>query len=162
MHSRIKDSLCLAFAVLMLAQVVNVHRLFLILVERTMHEINQNSCNHPDNHLDCQNLDNRYHRCLLRDQNRKHLIGGRQIDGNQGSKRDHSACIEIGSCGREAALREDSEQSTYDRTKVSGFLYHMVCFIACLMLEILNEKIGDKEKGKQLERIHQRIRGNIK
>ena len=94
---------------------------------------------------------------VLGEQDRQHLVGGRQEHGHERAKRHDPAGVEGGPHGREATLRHDAEDGTHDGAGRASLADERVHARAGGVLEGLEHNIGHEQERNENERILHRV-----
>ena len=101
------------------------------------------------------------HGHLLGEQQRQHLIGGREEHGDQRAQRHDTAGVQRCCHGRKSALRHNAQQRASHRTRSAGALDSAVDAVARNVLKCLESKIRHQQKRRQRERVLAGVEQNI-
>ena len=101
------------------------------------------------------------HGHLLGEQQRQHLIGGREEHGDQRAQRHDTAGVQRCCHGRKSALRHHAQQRASHRTRSAGALDSAVDAVARNVLKCLESKIRHQQKRRQRERVLAGVEQNI-
>ena len=101
------------------------------------------------------------HGNLLGEQQRQHLIGGREKHRHQGTQRRDATGVQRGRHCRKAALRHHAQQRANHGARSASALDGTVNAVARNMLERLERKVRHQQKRHQRERVFAGIEQNI-
>ena len=94
-------------------------------------------------------------------QQRDGFVAGGKVDGHQGAQRDDAGGVEVGRNGREAALRHTAQHRARNRAPAPAACQQCFNALTVAGLDILDQKISQKQEGQHLGGIHQRFAQNI-
>ena len=101
------------------------------------------------------------HGYLLGEQQRQHLVGGREKHRHQGAQRHDTAAVQRCCHGRKSALRHNAQQRANHGTRSAGALDGPVNAVARDVLQGLEGQIRHQQKRRQRERVLAGVEQNI-
>ena len=101
------------------------------------------------------------HGYLLGEQQRQHLVGGREKHRHQGAQRHDATGVQCGRHCRKAALRHHAQQRANHGTRGAGALDGPVNAVARDVLQGLEGQIRHQQKRHQRERVLAGVEQNI-
>ena len=143
----------LAMTMMLLAQMLDLH----LPAPVTGKKVNCKAGQKRNRHFYRQDLQNDLHSHIFGDHDRKHLVGSRQKNSQQRSRRDDPARIQIGSHRRKAALRKNTQHTADRRAACARAADGLLHLLACPVLQIFHRKIGQKKKRKQLNAVYETV-----
>ena len=124
---------------------------------KIQHKAHHDGVHHLDDHQDGQLIPVGGHG----DQQRDSLIAGGKVHRHQRAQRDDPGGVEVGRNGGEAALRHTAQYRTRHSTPAPAARQQRLDALAVAVLDILDQQVGQKQKGQHLGGIHQGFAQNI-
>lgn len=146
-----------AFAVLSLAQLMDMCMAIPCAVQETEHGVHRKAQNYAADDLDQKDCKHAGRRLLVGQKYRQHLIGGGKDDSDKRACRDDAARIERCCHGREPALRKGTQKGPDGRAGLARLAHDLLRLSGRSMLERFHRKIGKEEEGHELERVPERV-----
>ena len=125
--------------------------------DKVQRKAHRNGVHHLDDHEHRQLVPISRHGYQQRDG----FVAGGKVDGHQGAQRDHTGGVEVGRNGREAALRHTAQHRARNRAPAPAACQQCFNALTVAGLDILDQKISQKQEGQHLSGIHQRFAQNI-
>ena len=124
---------------------------------KIQHKAHRDGVHHLDDHQDGQLIPVGGHG----DQQRDRFVAGGKVHRHQRAQRDDPGGVEVGRNGGEAALRHTAQYRARHSAPAPAACQQRLDALAVAVLDILDQQVGQKQKGQHLGGIHQGFAQNI-
>ena len=125
--------------------------------DKVQHKAHHNGVHHLDDHQNSQLIPVGGHGYQQRDR----FVAGSKVHRHQRAQRDDPGGVEVGRNGREAALRHTAQHRARHSAPAPAARQQRLDALTVAVLDILDQQIGQKQKGQHLGGIHQGFAQNI-
>ena len=164
---RLPDGLFVALGIIVLLVAVHLVRMAGVAAtqpfgqhapqDKVQHKAHHDGVHHLDDHQDGQLIPVGRHGYQQRDS----LIAGGKVHRHQRAQRDDPGGVEVGRNGGEAALRHTAQYRARHSAPAPAARKQRFDTLAVAVLDILDQQVGQKQKGQHLGGIHQGFAQNI-